>query len=81
MYDDALHQCRETGKTEEETERRMQVYKAPTADIRFIYETLGFEALSEIKEFEDFDLETAIAILEETGEFCSNEMLPLNRVW
>ena len=57
----------------------MQVYKAPTADLRFIYETLGFEALSEIKEFEDFDLETAIAILEETGKFCSNEMLPLNR--
>ena len=79
MHDDALHQCRETGKTEEETERRMQVYKAPTADIRFIYETLGFEALSEIKAFEDFDLETAIAILEETGKFCSNEMLPLNR--
>lgn len=57
----------------------MQVYKAPTADLRFIYETLGYENVQAIKAFEDFDLDTVMAILEESGKFCTNEMLPLNR--
>jgi len=57
----------------------MQVYKAPTTDMRFIYETLGYDRISAMKAFEDFDLDTTMAILEETGKFCTNEMLPLNR--
>ena len=57
----------------------MQVYRAPTADMRFIYETLGYDQINAMKAFEDFDLDTTMAILEETGKFCTNEMLPLNR--
>ena len=57
----------------------MQVYKAPTADLRFIYETFGYDRVQGIETFEDFDLDTVIAILEESGKFCTKEMLPLNR--
>ena len=60
-------------------EKFMQIYKAPIADMRFIYETFGYDKVQAMKAFEDFDLETAIAILEETGKFCTNEMLPINQ--
>lgn len=58
----------------------MQVYKAPLDDIRFILETFGYEDVAALPGFEDFDLETAMAILGESAKFCTNEMLPLNRV-
>ena len=58
----------------------MQIYKAPIRDIRFALETFGYEEVEGLKAFEDFDLDTTMALLEESGKFCSNEMLPMNRI-
>lgn len=59
----------------------MQIYKAPLDDMRFALETIEYsERVASLKAFEDFDLETSMSILEEGGKFCSNELLPLNRV-
>ncbi len=57
----------------------MQIYKAPTQDIRFNYEMLGYDEVSALSRYEDFDIDTAMAIVEEAGRFCTNELLPLNR--
>jgi alkylation response protein AidB-like acyl-CoA dehydrogenase len=58
----------------------MQIYKAPLDDIRFILETFGYDEIAAIPAFEDYDLETAMALLKESAKFCTNELLPLNRV-
>ncbi|MBV70914.1 MAG: acyl-CoA dehydrogenase [Myxococcales bacterium] len=58
----------------------MLVYKAPIRDIRFILETLGYDDVTEIAAFEDFDLDTMMALVEQAGKFCTNEMLPANRI-
>ena len=58
----------------------MQIYKAPLDDFRFLFETFGYDELLALKGYADFDLETAMAILDEGGRFCANELLPLNRV-
>ncbi|MCB9541715.1 MAG: acyl-CoA dehydrogenase C-terminal domain-containing protein [bacterium] len=58
----------------------MQVYKAPTHDMRFAIETFDFDRVAEIERYADFDLETVSALLEEAAKFCTNEMLPLNKV-
>jgi alkylation response protein AidB-like acyl-CoA dehydrogenase len=58
----------------------MQIYKAPIRDIRFILETLGYDKVADMAKFEDFDLDTTMALIEECGKFCTNELLPQNRV-
>jgi alkylation response protein AidB-like acyl-CoA dehydrogenase len=57
----------------------MQIYKLPVEDIRFILETFGYEALTELEGYEAYDLETTMAMIEESGRFVVNEFLPLNR--
>ncbi|MCB9638465.1 MAG: acyl-CoA dehydrogenase C-terminal domain-containing protein [Myxococcales bacterium] len=57
----------------------MQIYKAPLEDMRFLLEALGYDEVASLERYEDYDLETVMAILEENGKFCTNEMLPLNR--
>ena len=61
MYHDATHHASVRTFMER---TYMQTYKAPTADMRFIYETFGYDRVHSMKAFEDFDLETAMAILE-----------------
>ncbi len=56
----------------------MQIYKAPLKDIRFVLETFGYEKVQAMKGFEDYDLDTVMALIEESGKFCANEMLALN---
>ena len=58
----------------------MQVYKAPTDEMRFLLESLGYATVQALPGFEDYDLETCMAILEQAGRFCTEEMLPLNGV-
>lgn len=57
----------------------MQIYKAPLEDMRFLLEALGYEEVANLKRYEDYDVDTVMAIFEENGKFCANEMLPLNR--
>ena len=58
----------------------MQIYKLPAEDIRFILETFGYEAVTQLEGYDAYDLETTMAMIEESGKFCTNEFLPLNRV-
>ena len=59
----------------------MQIYKAPLEDMRFLLEVLGYDKnVASLSGYEDYDLSTLMSILEENGKFCTNEMLPLNRV-
>lgn len=58
----------------------MQIYKTPLADIRFALESMGYDQVEALKDFEDYDLETLMGIIEEAGKFCTHEMLPLNRI-
>jgi alkylation response protein AidB-like acyl-CoA dehydrogenase len=57
----------------------MQIYKAPTKDMQFALESLGYSQVQAISDFEDYDIEILTSILEEAGKFCTQEMLPLNR--
>ena len=56
----------------------MQVYKAPLADIRFALEAMGYDQVAALSQFEDYDLETLVSVVDEVGKFCANELLPLN---
>ena len=57
----------------------MQIYKAPIADFRFILETFGYDRVQALPGNEDFDLDTVMMLVEESGKFCAKEMLALNR--
>ena len=56
----------------------MQVYKAPIKDIRFALESLGYDQVSALSSYEDFDLDMLMSMAEEAGNFCAQEMLPRN---
>lgn len=59
----------------------MQIYDAPLKDIRFLLETFGYdERIASLKKYEDFDIETVMALVEQSARFCTERMLPLNRV-
>jgi alkylation response protein AidB-like acyl-CoA dehydrogenase len=58
----------------------MQIYKTPLHDIRFALESMGYSQVEALSMYKDYDLETLMSIVEETGKFCTNEMLPMNRV-
>jgi alkylation response protein AidB-like acyl-CoA dehydrogenase len=54
-------------------------YTAPLDDIRFNLEAFGYtEKLVSLPAFEDFDIDTAMAMLSEYAKFCENELAPLN---
>lgn len=57
----------------------MQIYKAPIADFKFILETFGYDQVSALEQYEAFDLETTMMLLEQSGNFATKEMLPANR--
>jgi alkylation response protein AidB-like acyl-CoA dehydrogenase len=57
----------------------MQIYTPPLADIRFVLKTFGYDDLTaSIERFEDYDLDTSMALLEEYSKYCSEVLLPLN---
>ena len=54
-------------------------YKAPVKDILFILEELaGIQKVAALPGFEDYGIETAQAVLEESARFCENVVAPLN---
>ncbi|MEE2787766.1 MAG: acyl-CoA dehydrogenase family protein, partial [Myxococcota bacterium] len=57
----------------------MQTYRAPLKDMQFVLDTFGYNKVQALKGFEDFDLDTVMALIEETGKFCAKEMLSLNQ--
>ncbi len=57
----------------------MQIYKAPIDEMRFLLEAFDYNQVHQFEAFEGFDIDTALALLDETGKFCTNELLPLNR--
>ncbi len=55
-------------------------YRAPVADIAFALNHIaGFSGLVERGLFEDLDMDTAMAILEEAARFADEELAPTNR--
>jgi len=57
----------------------VQNYQAPLNDIRFLLETFGYnEKLMAIEQFEDFDLDTSMSMLEGYSKFCTEVLLPLS---
>ena len=52
----------------------MIVYKAPVEEARFLLESLGYDKVQALEPYQDYDLETCIAILEQAGRFCTEEM-------
>ena len=43
----------------------MQTYRAPLKDMQFVLDTFGYHKVQALKGFEDFDLETVAALIEE----------------
>lgn len=58
----------------------MDIYRAPRADMRFVYEALGYDQLTEIPEFEAYDLDTAMTLMEQAEGFCRSVLLPTNKI-
>ena len=58
----------------------MQIYKAPLNDIRFNLEALGYDRISSLPQFKDYDLDLIMSMAEEAGHFCTQEMLPRNTI-
>ncbi len=57
----------------------MQHYRSPIDAIRFNLEAFGYtELVQSLPAFSDFDLETAVGIVEEYARFCEGELLPLS---
>jgi alkylation response protein AidB-like acyl-CoA dehydrogenase len=54
-------------------------YQAPIKEMLFVLKELaGIEAIAGIEGFEDYGIDTAAAVLEESGKFCSEVVAPLN---
>jgi alkylation response protein AidB-like acyl-CoA dehydrogenase len=54
-------------------------YQAPLKDMLFTMQELaGFQAVNALPGFEDFDFDTAQAVLEESAKFCEGVVAPLN---
>ncbi len=58
----------------------MPNYTPPLQDMLFVYdEVLDGSYLQTLSGFEDIDVQTVEAILDEAGKFCTQELLPINR--
>ena len=58
----------------------MQVYKAPVEEMRFQLEAFGYEELASLEALSAYDMETVVAMLEQSGTFMRETLLPTNRV-
>ncbi len=59
----------------------MNNYAPPLTDIRFLFETFDYdEVVASMSKFEDFDLETAMGLLDAYSGFCVEQLLPLNAI-
>ena len=54
-------------------------YKAPIKDMLFVMQELaGLHKVNELPGYEDYDIDTAQAVLEESAKFCEGVVAPLN---
>jgi alkylation response protein AidB-like acyl-CoA dehydrogenase len=59
----------------------MQIYDPPVADYRFLFEVFDYSGrVASLPGYEDYDVETALSLIEQCGKFAKEQMLPLNRV-
>ena len=58
----------------------MLTYDAPVDDMRFLLEAFGYDRVSDLETFEDFDIDTVEMMLEQAGRFYSEVLLPTNPV-
>ncbi|HZO14611.1 MAG TPA: acyl-CoA dehydrogenase C-terminal domain-containing protein [Polyangiaceae bacterium] len=58
----------------------MQIYRAPIQEMKFLLEAFGYDQVSALPAYSDFDLDTTVAMLEQAGTFASEVLLPINRV-
>ncbi len=59
----------------------MQYYDPPTQEMRFVLEALNYEEeVASLEKFQDFDLETAMAIVDTMANIGVEKLLPLNQV-
>jgi alkylation response protein AidB-like acyl-CoA dehydrogenase len=58
----------------------MQTYRAPVREMRFVLEAFGYDQISSLEAFQAYDLETVIALLDQTGSFAVSTLLPTNKV-
>ncbi|MCA9549678.1 MAG: acyl-CoA dehydrogenase C-terminal domain-containing protein [Myxococcales bacterium] len=57
----------------------MQTYRAPVREMRFVLEAFGYEQISSLEAFSAYDMETVVALLEQTGSFAVSTLLPTNK--
>ncbi len=58
----------------------MQSYKAPLEEMKFLWEVFDYKRIQELERYQEFDFETASAVIESHGKFCEEQLLPLNEV-
>ena len=58
----------------------MQSYKAPLEEMKFLWEVFDYNRIQELEAYQEFDLETAISVIETHAKFCTEQLLPLNEV-
>lgn len=57
----------------------MPAYKAPLRDMRYaLYDVMGYDDLTKLPGYEDFDRDTVDAVLEEAAKLCEEVLAPLN---
>ena len=56
----------------------MLVYDAPVDDFRFLLETFGYDRVEALDAFEQYDLDTIEMMLEQSGDFFRDVVLPTN---
>ena len=59
----------------------MQYYDPPTKEMRYVLEAFDYEEeICSLERYQDFDLETAMAIVDTMAEIGVEQLLPLNKV-
>ncbi|MEL6346043.1 MAG: acyl-CoA dehydrogenase family protein, partial [Myxococcota bacterium] len=67
------------GRSMPEDDPRMKNYTPPLNDIRFVLEAFDYtNKIQSLPEYGEFDLDVAMSILDQIGQFSVNELLPLN---
>jgi alkylation response protein AidB-like acyl-CoA dehydrogenase len=58
----------------------MQIFKPPVKDIHFLLEAFDYaNEVGALDTYSSYDLDTVVTMAEHSGNFCAQELLPLNR--
>ncbi len=58
----------------------MLTYNTPVDDIRFLLGAFGYDRISDLDKYQDFDLDTMEMMVEESGRFYEEVVLPTNEI-